>query len=225
MMTSENHNGVVVRNAEFLQHILAPAPKGTTVWVCSFIGNPNSDQANWAGKAYNPAMHAAEVDGWQRQNTYFSVAAVRSVDGVMARRKTNFARLMALVADDATPDDLQGTPSWGILTSPGNRQIGVLLDTQDPDCANLDLVTRVVTAMAEKGLIKADKSGNNAVRYVRLPVGQNQKPRDSGPHNHVVEYWNPGARYALEDAAAIFGIGLDELRHEQATAPQTPTLG
>lgn len=224
-MTSENHNGVVVRNSEFLQHILAPAPRGTTVWVCSFIGNPNSDQANWAGKAYNPAMHSAEVDGWQRQNTYFSVAAVRSVDGVMARRKANFVRLMALVADDATPDDLQGTPSWGILTSPGNRQIGVLLDTQDPDCANLDLVTRVVTAMAEKGLIKADKSGNNAVRYVRLPVGQNQKPRDSGPHNHVVEYWNPDARYTLEDAAAIFGIDLEQLRHEQATAPQTPTLG
>lgn len=224
-MTSENHNGVV-RNSEFLQHILAPAPRGSTVWVCSFIGNPNSTQeSNWSGKAYNPAMHSAEVDGWQRQNTYFSVAAVRAVDGVMARRKTNFVRLLALVADDATTDDLQGTPSWGILTSPGNRQIGVLLDTQDPDCANLELVTRVVTAMAERGLIKADKSGNNAVRYVRLPVGQNQKPRDSGPHSHVVEYWNPSARYTLEDAAAIFGIDLEQLRHEQATAPQTPTLG
>ena len=216
--SSKLHNGVDVTNSEFLQEVLAAAPRGSTVWVNAFIGNPNSDQANWAGKAYNPAMHAAEVDNWQRQNTYFSVAAVRAVDGTMARRKSHFARLLALVGDDVNVDDLIHVPSWGILTSPGKRQIGILLDTQDPDCSNLELVTRLVTVMAERGYIKADKSGNNAVRYVRLPVGQNQKPRDSGPFAHVVEYWNPKIRYSLEDAAACFGIDLDELRHEQAQA-------
>lgn len=216
--SSKNHNGVVVTNSEFLSEVLAAAPRGTTVWVNAFIGNPNSDQANWAGKAYNPAMHAADVDNWQRQNTYFSVAAVRSVDGTMARRKSHFARLLVLVADDVEPDDLQATPSWGIETSPGKRQVGILLDTQDPDCSNLELVTRLVTAMADRGLIKADKSGNNAVRYVRLPVGQNQKPRDSGPFAHVVEYWNPTIRYSLEDAAGVFGIDLDQIRHEQEHA-------
>lgn len=222
MNTSEHHNGVDVTNSEFLQQVLAAAPRGSTVWVNAFIGNPNSDQASWAGKAYNPALHSAEVDGWTRQNTYFSVAAVRMVEGVMARRKVNFARLLALVVDDAQPEDLNGTPSWGIETSPGKRQIGVLLDTQDPDCADLKLVSRLVTVMAERGLIKADKSGNNAVRYVRLPIGQNQKPRDSGPFAHVVEYWNPDARYTLEDAAAIFGINLDELRQEEAKAADVP---
>ena len=219
---SKLHNGVVVTNSEFLHEVLAAAPRGTTVWVNAFIGNPNSDQANWAGKAYNPAMHAAEVDNWQRQNTYFSVAAVRAVDGAMHRRKSHFARLLALVADDVGMDDMVQAPSWSILTSPGKRQVGILLDTQDPDCSNLELVTRVVTVMAERGFIKADKSGNNAVRYVRLPVGQNQKPRDSGPHDHVVEYWNPQVRYTLEDAAACFGIDLDELRHEQAQATDAP---
>lgn len=216
MNINEHHNGVAVTNSEFLAQVLAAAPKGSTVWVNAFIGNPNSDQASWAGKAYNPALHAAEVDGWGRQNTYFSVAAVRAIDGVMHRRKANFVRLMALVVDDAQPEDLMGTPSWGIVTSPGKRQIGVLLDTRDPDCADLKLVTRLVNVMAERGLIRADKSGNNAVRYVRLPVGQNQKPRDSGPFNHEVEYWNPSIRYTLEDAAAIFGINLDELRQEEA---------
>jgi hypothetical protein len=192
--------------------------------VCGFIGNPNSDQANWSGKAYNPALHAADVDGWGRQNTYFSVGAVRPIEGVMHRRKSHFARLLALVADDVDPEDLQGTPSWGIETSPGKRQIGILLDTKDPDCANLELVTRLVTAMADRGYIKADKSGNNAVRYVRLPVGQNQKPRDSGPFNHFVEYWNPKARYTLEDAAAIFGIDLETLRTEHAHEAQAPSM-
>jgi hypothetical protein len=226
MSSSEDHNGerVSVTNSQFLQHVLQAAPRGSTVWVNAFIGNPNSDQASWAGKAYNPALHAAEVDGWQRQNTYFSVGAVRMVEGAMQRRKANFARLLVLVADDVDPDDLQGTPSWGIETSPGKRQIGILLDTQDPDCASLELVTRLVTAMADRGYIKADKSGNNAVRYVRLPVGQNQKPRDSGPFAHVVEYWNPAARYTLEDAAAIFGIDLEALRHEQQHAPEALSM-
>ncbi len=228
MSNSENHNGdgarLSVTNSEFLQHVLAGAPRGSTTWVCGFIGNPNSDQANWSGKAYNPALHAAEVDGWGRQNTYFSVGAVRPLEGVMHRRKSHFTRLLALVADDVNPEDLQGIPSWGIETSPGKRQIGILLDTKDPDCANLELVTRLVTAMADRGYIKADKSGNNAVRYVRLPVGQNQKPRDSGPFNHFVEYWNPSARYTLEDAAAIFGIDLETLRTEHAHEAQAPSM-
>lgn len=221
MNTNEHHNGVAVTNSEFLQQVLAAAPRGSTVWVNAFIGNPNSDQASWAGKAYNPALHSAEIDGWSRQNTYFSVAAVRPIEGVMARKKVNFARLLALVADDVEVDDLQGTPSWGIETSPGKRQIGILLDTRDPDCANLELVTRLVTVMAERGFIKADKSGNNAVRYVRLPIGQNQKPRDSGPFSHVVEYWNPRVRYTLEDAAAVFGIDLDQIKAEMSSPEAT----
>ncbi len=202
----------LVSNSEFLAELLKAAPRGTTVWVNAFIGNPNSEQASWSGKAYNPALHAAEVDVWGRQNTYFSVGALGFVDGQRHRRKDNFERLLALVADDVDPDDLMATPSWGIETSPGKRQIGILLDTQDPDCANLELVSALVTQMADRGLIKADRSGNNAVRYVRLPIGQNQKPRDSGPFNHIVEYWNPAIRYTLEDAAGCFGVDLDEVR-------------
>lgn len=217
---TKNHNGVALVNSAFLDAILRAAPRGTTVWVNAFIGNPNSDQASWAGKPYNPAVMSQEVDSWTRQNTYFSVAALRRQDdGTLQRRKSHFARLLALVADDVDPDDLLATPSWGLETSPGKRQVGILLDGQDPDCSNLDLVTRLVTVMAERGLIKADKSGNNAVRYVRLPVGQNQKPRDSGPFSHVVEYWNPAVRYSLEDAAGCFGIDLDTVKAEMAAGP------
>ena len=222
--TSEYHNGDL-SNSAFLQHLLAAAPKGSSVWVNAFIGNPNGAEASWGGKAYNAAIMASEVDGWSRQNTYFSVGAVTyAKDGSLHRRKSHFARLLALVADDVDPDDLLATPSWGIQTSPGKRQIGILLNEQDIDCANLELVLRLVTVMAEKGHIKADLSGNNAVRYVRLPVGQNQKPRDSGPFAHVVEYWNPNIRYTLEDAAAAFGINLDEIRNQKLTVNERVTL-
>lgn len=222
---SQNNHNADVSNSAFLDAVLFAAPRGSQVWVNAFIGNPNGQEASWGGRAYSPATMLQEVDSWQKQNTYFSVAAVRRAsDGSLHRRKSHFCRLLALVADDVDLDTLLATPSWGLETSPGKRQVGVLLDSQDPDCSNLELVTRVVTVMAERGFIKADKSGNNAVRYVRLPVGQNQKPRYSGPFNHVVEYWNPSIRYSLEDAAAVFGIDLDELRHQQEQHEPMPSM-
>lgn len=222
---SQNNHNADVSNSEFLDAVLFSAPRGSQVWVNAFIGNPNGQEASWGGRAYSPATMLQEVDSWQKQNTYFSVAAVRRAsDGSLHRRKSHFCRLLALVADDVDLATLLATPSWGLETSPGKRQVGVLLDSQDPDCSNLELVTRLVTVMAERGYIKADKSGNNAVRYVRLPVGQNQKPRDSGPFSHVVEYWNPSIRYSLEDAASVFGIDLDELRHAQEAHEPMPSL-
>lgn len=213
--SQENHNAYIITNSEFLAHLLKAAPRGSTVWVNAFIGNPNGADASWGGKAYNAAMMAAEVDNWARQNTYFSVGAVAPNHGSLHRRKSHFCRLLCLVVDDVEPENLMATPSWGLQTSLNKRQIGIFLDERDPDCADLALVSRLFTAMAEKGYIKIDISGNNAVRYVRLPVGQNQKPRDSGPWTHVLEYWNPSIRYTLEDAAAAFGIDLDELRKPQ----------
>lgn len=217
----ENHNAVVT-NSTFLSALSVAAPRGSVLWACGFIGNPyNSEEANWSGLPYNPAMHAAQVDAWQRYNTYFSVACfTRAPDGTLSRRKSHFARLLALVADDVDPEDLLGTPSWGFLTSPGKRQIGILLDTQDPDCADVGLVSRLMQAMVVKELISLDKSGNSAVRYGRMPVGVNGKPRDGGVFSVQVEYWNPAIRLTLEDAASIFGIDLDEVRREAAAAPE-----
>ena len=48
-------------NSTFLQHLLAAAPKGSSVWVNAFIGNPNGAEASWGGKAYNAAMMARKV--------------------------------------------------------------------------------------------------------------------------------------------------------------------
>jgi len=70
--------------------------------------------------------------------------------------------------------------------------------------------------MAKRGLIGGDLSGNNLVRYVRLPVGQNQKQRASGPWQHRLATWAPGHRLTLDDAAATFGIDLEDVRIELA---------
>jgi archaellum biogenesis ATPase FlaH len=200
-------------NSEFLDVLADAIPKGGLLWTTAFGGNPDGS-SGWGGKVYDgTSVCRSEVDHYGQRNAYFSIAALRSIDDQpVKRRKASFARLLCLVVDDAHPDNLNGTPSWVLQTSPGKQQVGFLLDGDDLDCADIRLVDLLVTRMAEQGLIGGDKSGNNAVRYVRLPQGQNQKPRASGPFDCHLVQWNPQARYSLEDAAGALGIDFDEIR-------------
>lgn len=216
-------SATVVSNSAFLRTLAQQAPNGSSLWVAAFGGSPDlTDAKNWHGSPYNVATMGARVDAWTAQNTYFSVAALRpSADGELRRRKPNFARLLALVADDVHLEDIQGSVSYILTTSPGKSQVGIIIDGRDEDAANLQLVGRLVTTMADKGMLRADASGNNAVRYVRLPVGQNQKPRDSGAWQHHMERWAPQVVLSLSDAAAAFGVDLDALR----ATPEAPSAG
>lgn len=217
---------VQVTNSEFLRTLAHGAANGTSLWVTSFSGSPDlTDVHSWGGRPYLPAQMAAVVDGWTAENTYFSVGALApTADGELRRRKANFVRLLVLVVDDVLLEDIQGSVSYVLETSPGKTQVGVLLDRLDPDASDMPLVDRLVTTMAERGLLKGDVSGNNAVRYVRLPVGQNQKPRESGAWAHRMLRWAPNTRMSLADAASAFGIDLDSLRG-QAAAGAGPLLG
>lgn len=213
-MPQQNTNLPPVGNSAFLRELAGAAPRGSTLWVTSFVGSPDlTEVRSWHGKPYNPAVMAAQVDGWGSENTYFSVAALKpTADGEMRRRKANFGRLLALVVDDVQLEDIRGQVSYVLTTSPGKIQVGILIDRDDEDAANARLVDHLVTTMVERGLLRADSSGNNAVRYVRLPVGQNQKPRDTGVWQHQLTKWSPEVRMSLADAAAAFGVDLDEAR-------------
>ena len=209
-----------VKNSEFLQLLYSGIPDKSSLWVTSFYGNPDlTDSGNWFGRPYRPDRHAL-VDSMVTVNSYFSVAALSpTADGEIRRRKANFEQILVLVADDALIDDIKGTVSYVLNTSPGKAQIGIFIDKDDPDAKNRNLVDSIVTRMAENGLLRADASGNNSVRYVRLPVGQNQKPRDSGPWDHQLAVWNADCVLSLADAAAVFGIDVDELRKIKEAAP------
>lgn len=211
-----------VGNSVFADFVLRPAPRGTTIMMCGFIGNPNGiEPSAWHGRPYDPVTMAAEIDGWQRLNGYFCVAAIkRGEDGVFRRRKENFARLLVLVGDDVAIEDLVGSPSYVLYTSPGKTQVGVFLDAVDPDCADPVLVSALMKRMADQGLVQLDRAGNNIVRYVRLVVGTNGKPRAEGPFEHYLHSWSERVRLTLEDAASVFGIDLDEVKRELAEAPR-----
>lgn len=217
-----------ITNTDFLAELAQAAPDEAILWVNKFNGNPNGDDAKWGGVSYTPADHQREMcDSWGGQNTYFSVAALFPTpdDNIVRRRKSNFARMLALVVDDVDLDSLYASPSWVIETSPGKTQAGYFLDEDDPDCADEGLCSAVVKSMTMKGFIGGDISGNNAVRYVRLPVGTNQKPRDTGPFKHRLTHWNPSVRLTLEDACGAVGMDLDSVRNAATvTGSNLPTL-
>jgi len=200
-------------NSDFLAELLGDLTSGTHGWVCTFRADPSKAPPDvWSGRPYRglPAQ-AGLIDKADRDNTYFCTGVLRATDdGEIVRRKEAFVRLAVLLLDDVQMDDVKGY-SYAIQTSPGKFQVGILLDPADPDTANQALIDRVMSALAARGRSN-DASGNALVRYGRLPVGCNTKPRAAGTWQVQLESWQPKVRWSLADACDAVGIDLDALR-------------
>jgi len=202
-----------VDNSEFLQHVYGDLGDGYG-WTTSFRADPNAaDVTMWGGKAWR-ATEAQQrlINSRSEDNNFFCVSAMKGKE--IARRKAHFDRLCVLVADDADMNGLGAHPSYVIETSPGKFQIGCLIDADDPDARDPALIDRIMQAMALDGLVKADASGNNLIRYVRLPQGANTKKRPSGAFAAQLRQFDAQRVYSLEDACMVFGINLDLLRSD-----------
>ena len=203
-----------MQNSDFLAEVYGLLDTGHHGWVCAFRADPGNAPADvWSGRAYKglPAQ-AAVIDKAERENTYYCTSILRATDhGDVVRRGDSFVRLVALVLDDVIVEALKGY-SYCIQTSPGKHQVGIFLDPADPDCANPELVDRVMSALAARGWMASDRSGNNKVRYVRLPIGSNTKPRAAGTWRVQMETWSPSTRWTLADACDAVHINLDALR-------------
>tara|TARA_R110000868_G_scaffold92457_7_gene256638 strand:- start:419 stop:2383 length:1965 start_codon:yes stop_codon:yes gene_type:complete len=185
-------------------------------WICSFRADPNDlKNASWAGSAFTGHGNQCRlIDARPDDNNFFCVAVMKPGVGKRKRSKENFLRLAALVADDIRPEDMISLPSYEFETSPGNYQIGMILDPLDHDCADAVLVDRLMQVMAENKMCKADASGNNIVRYVRLPNGTNTKAKHNNFKTVVRTIDAEELVYNLADAAAAFGINLDAVKRE-----------
>lgn len=222
---------IPITNQEFLKTLAAACPEGSFLWTCFFAGDPNASKM-WAGmqRAPNGGSRPQNLD--ERPmcdlNTYFSVGAFKPDDsGEIKRQKSHFSRLLCLVVDDVNLDELNGPVSYVLRTSPGKSQAGIFLDAEDPDCKDIELCTALVTRMIEGGKV-GDQAGNAVTRYMRLPVGQNQKPRESGNFVHELTQWSPDVRMTLAEAAAVVGFDLEEILsnpkqlHELSRERQVP---
>ena len=206
-------------NSEFLSAAYGRL-RDTYGWTTSFASDPNqSEPGAWSGNPYmDTPAHRSLIDRRESNNNFFCVSIMQTPDK-KRRSKDCFLRMAVLLADDASPDDLFGNPSYIFETSPGNHQIGIFLDATDPDTANRPLLDAVLQVMAASKLINADSSGNNVVRYGRLPVGYNTKQRDTGAFQTKIIYYKTNATYTLADAVATFGLDLEEIRQNINTAP------
>lgn len=205
-------------NSDFLGHVLGELDADEYGWVCNFRAPP--DQGEWGGRSYRATdAHARVIDGATADNCYFCTAVLSGfVDKKWARQKATFKRLAALVVDDIDPSSIVGGYTWAIQTSPGKWQVGICLDSDDFDCADLELVGRVMSALSARGKLGGnDSSGNAPVRYVRLPFGCNTKPRAAGTWQIQLAEWHPQVRWSLEDACHAVGINLSAIRSEKTT--------
>lgn len=217
--------GVVTKlgNADFIRNIRGTLEDGEHLWICSFPEDPKTD-GKWYGGLVSPGRR---LDLPPEHNNYFSVAVLRG-----GRRKAaNFTRMMVLVADDADRAKLKCEPSWVLRTSQGKAQIGFILDQEDPAVRDPDQCRAALQELTDHGLVAADTSGNNLVRYVRLPIGTNTKGDYPAPFPHELLEWRPDVRVTLAEAIEAFGVSAldreDRIPRAAASPPGTgsPELG
>lgn len=187
-----------VTNAEFIREVFGNIADNERVWSCYFSPPPQeAGPENWRGRG---AM-ADEFRDYPEVNSYFSVSTVKVINGSAARRVANFGRLACVVVDDAD-GDLHG--NWKLETSTGNYQVGFILSE---DVTDAGIAERLHKELARTQRVKADTSGNNPVRYVRLPVGSNTKYQPKFPH--VLREWEPSRVFAVEEVCNLLGLNVD----------------
>ena len=138
--------------------------------------------------------------------------------GNSKRRKDNFSGLPGLVLDDIGDADIE--PTYKLETSPGKHHLGFRLDVpiRDPNLAD-----RLIKAVIAKNLLGADSSGNNSVRYMRLPAAVNMK--HSPPFRHRMVSWNPHLTIGLDDLCGTLGIDFEYVRNGESSKPSQSVSG
>jgi hypothetical protein len=215
-----------MRNSEFLSAVYGRL-RDDYGWTTSFASDPGEAPPSvWSGSSWSGTeSQKIVINKRGEDNNYYSVGVMNARGGNKRRAKEFFTRLAVLLADDlsaAALNDLVGGYSYALETSRGNYQVGVLLDPADPDTKDVLIIDAVLQAMGASGYIKADSSGNNPIRYARLPVGTNTKKREDGQFTTRLLFSKLDEVYTLADAVATFGLDLDAIKRGIAAPKPKP---
>jgi hypothetical protein len=199
-----------MNNQAFVNTLLRGHPG--RAWCTSFEGDPNRvNGREWGGWL----VRCADDIPRGPYNAYISTATFP--EDASRRHKTAAADVLAVVLDDVGIDDVEALPesSWMLETSPSNCQIGYALQPGE-DPAAVDKLLRALTKAGHK--VGPDKSGNNVVRYVRLPGGVNMKPavvaEVGAPFPCRLHDFEPERRFTVADLWGTFGLDAEDLTIE-----------
>jgi hypothetical protein len=178
-------------------------PESASATVTTFAGNPATAPA----KGWGNCAPAGMIETPATANNYFCLSShYPGDDGVVRRKKASFAALHCIMLDDIgtkiPADRVSMAPSWSIETSPGNHQLGFILDTPILETARAD---RLMNAIIAAGACDAGANGPTA-RLARLPVAINGKYE--GPFQCRLAEWRPDLRYSVEELVEGLQIEL-----------------
>lgn len=186
-----------ITNAEFLKKLFPKLASHEVLWWHQ-SSDDHKTSSRWGGqKSPNPDL----VPDNPKQNTFYSPSLYDNGNGSASRTKDYFSRLCVIVLDDINPSDLAPLPPTYLLqTSPTKFQAGYKLaePISDPETAS-----SLISSLVAGGTYKKDKSGNNLVRYVRLPVGTNTHYGEAA-HQRLIDF-HPDRTFSAEQLLGFFG--------------------
>ncbi len=203
---------LVVNLIEFCKGVFNhdPGSNDPQMVFCGFREDPNINN-NWDPRTLDKGKMPKDIN--KSHNCYFNVATFWPEKGEYRALGKNIAGHYAIVLDDVGTKvkkklkKLKLSPSWVTETSPGNYQVGFILETP---CMNLDLYVAVLTALANASWTDAGAAG--AGRWFRMPFGVNTKKKyktDDGAAPRVrLKTWNPERRYSIEQIVKAFKLKL-----------------
>lgn len=202
-----------VTNTAFLAAIFHDTSAGGQPVICSILGDPQ--HAAWIAQPAGIAKAWCPSD----RNNYFNCSSFHPLDdGEIRATKARFAACHVIVLDDVGTkvplERVEEFPfSFKLETSPGNFQVGIILDRviKDPQ-----LASRLQQALIDAGL--SDPGATNpGTRWMRLPEGINGKNKHQvagKPFPCKLREWHPDRRYSVEDLLSSFGLTLPAPRLE-----------
>jgi hypothetical protein len=217
--TSDHSN---VTNKDYIEEVFHTIPEGAYKYGTSFKEPPDKAPPGvWLGGPITERSLKRKTNYTSGDaNCFYAVSSFyQNEEGQVRRSKDNFAAAHVITLDDIgngpsakiSKDKIKLEPSFVIETSPDNCQPGYILTTPEYDA---DLFNRVVDALVHQGLASESDPGMKGVtRYVRMPVGTNNKTKYDPPHQHVLKGWHPERRYTLQEIIDAYGLVL---------APPTP---
>jgi hypothetical protein len=209
-----------VSNADFYSAVFHTVDENASVWGTSFKSPPDKSNGSvWRGQKLDYCTVERDdrySDG--THNTFYCVSSFQEDnDGKFFRRKDNFNATHVITLDDIGDgasakiswDKIALLPSFVIETSPDNCQVGYILKEPEYDA---NRVNSVVDALIGQGLASPVDPGMKGVtRYVRFPVGINNKTKYDPSHQHVLKQWHPDRTYSLDDIIKAYRLVFDEL--------------